>query len=180
MKKIKWSGVKKVFWELLVGFVFGLVFFGFLFALAEPFMDKGGSYIYISEENEISTKTKAKETAVLVLEKETKKYTAVSKPQRVCLGEFVITAYCGEKHHHICNDGSAETTATGTNPKQGRTIAVDPDVIPYGTKVYIDGKEYIAEDCGGAIKGNRIDVYFDNHQEALDFGVQYATVEVEK
>jgi 3D (Asp-Asp-Asp) domain-containing protein len=168
-----------VFLELFVGLVFGLVFFGVLFALAEPFMDKGGSYIYIAEESEICTKTQEKETAVLVVKKETKTEPVVTKPKRICLGEFVITAYCGEEHHHICNDGDAEITSTGTKPKQGRTIAVDPDVIPYGAKVYINGEEYIAEDCGEAIKGNRIDIFFDSHQDALDFGVQYANVEVD-
>ena len=40
----------------------------------------------------------------------------------------------------------------------------------------INGEIYVAEDCGGAIKGNRIDVYHDTHSEALDFGVQYAEV----
>ena len=54
----------------------------------------------------------------------------------------------------------------------GQTIAVDPSVIPYGSTVIIDGHEYIAQDCGGAIKGNRIDIYFDSHSEALDFGVR--------
>lgn len=54
-------------------------------------------------------------------------------------------------------------TATGTTAKEGRTIAVDPKVIPYGTKVYIDGWGYrIAEDCGGGIKGNHIDIYVDS------------------
>jgi 3D (Asp-Asp-Asp) domain-containing protein len=60
------------------------------------------------------------------------------------------------------------------------SIAVDPAVIPYDSKVYIDGKEYIAHDCGGAIKGKRIDVYFESHQDALAFGVQYENVEVEE
>ena len=65
------------------------------------------------------------------------------------LGEFVITHYCAcEK----CTDGDG-ITATGTKATEGRTIAVDPEVIPYGTMVVIDGHTYIAEDCGGAIKG---------------------------
>ena len=59
---------------------------------------------------------------------------------------------------------------------QGKSIAVDPNVIPYDTKVVINGNEYIAHDTGGAIKGNRIDVYFENHQDALDFGVQQSEV----
>lgn len=67
-------------------------------------------------------------------------------------------------------------TATGTEPTAGRTIAVDPNVIPYGTELIIDGQAYIAEDCGGAINGNRIDIVVDTHQEALNKGVHKSKV----
>ena len=83
---------------------------------------------------------------------------------------FVTTAYCAENYPHICNNGNASTTSTGTKPTPGRTIAVDPNVIPYGAEVIIDGHTYIAEDCGGAIKGNRIDILFATHDEALSWG----------
>lgn len=101
------------------------------------------------------------------------------EPAYINLGEFTFTAYCGENYPHICNDGDSTYTATGTTPKAGRTIAVDPKVIPYGTNVIIDGHVYVAEDCGGAIKGNRIDVYFESHEEALQFGVQHKEVFIE-
>ena len=88
------------------------------------------------------------------------------------LGEFVITHYCDcEK----CTDGDG-ITATGTKATEGRTIAVDPEVIPYGTIVIIDGHTYVAEDCGGAIKGNKIDIYMDNHRDALVAGVKVVEV----
>lgn len=83
---------------------------------------------------------------------------------------FEITAYCGENYPHICNNGDATTTATGSTPTAGRTIAVDPNIIPYGSQVIIDGHIYVAEDCGGAIKGNRIDLFFNTHEEALNWG----------
>lgn len=67
-------------------------------------------------------------------------------------------------------------TATGTTPMSGRTIAVDPSVIPYGTEVVIDGHTYIAEDCGGAIKGNRIDIAVETHEQALQMGLRSAEV----
>lgn len=82
---------------------------------------------------------------------------------------FEITAYCPCVKCCGKTDG---ITATGTKAMEGRTIAVDPNKIPYGTEVLIDGKTYIAEDCGGAIKGNRIDLYFDSHQSALEWGRQ--------
>lgn len=69
-------------------------------------------------------------------------------------------------------------TSTGTVATANRTIAIDPRVIPYGSKVKIDGKEYVAEDCGGAIKGNRIDIFVDNHDNTLEQGVRYLNVKV--
>ena len=49
--------------------------------------------------------------------------------------------------------------STGVIAQEGKTIAVDPSIIPYGSTVLIDGKEYLAQDCGGAIKGNKIDIF---------------------
>ena len=94
-------------------------------------------------------------------------------PQTVSLGEYKITAYCPCSK---CCGKSDGITATGVLARQGRTIAVDPQKIAYGDRVIINGHTYTAEDCGGAIKGNRIDVYFDSHEHALEFGVQYAEV----
>lgn len=68
-------------------------------------------------------------------------------------------------------------TATGTKPREGRTIAVDPKVIPYGSTVYIEGYGYyIAEDTGGAIKGNRIDIFMMDYNKALKLGRPKAKV----
>lgn len=91
----------------------------------------------------------------------------------VSLGTFKLTAYCTGS---CCNGQWAGLTSTGATPTPGRTIAVDPSVIPYGSKVVINGHTYIAEDCGGSIKGNRIDILFGSHSDALVFGVQNAEV----
>ena len=104
----------------------------------------------------------------------------IEEPEPVSLGEFTITHYCRENYPHICNDGDATHTATGTTPTPGRTIAVDPEVIPYGTEVIINGKTYIAEDTGGAINGNRIDIVTETHEEALRLGIITAEVYVEE
>lgn len=104
-------------------------------------------------------------------------YVEIEEPKEINLGKFKLTAYCGCKKCCGKTDG---ITSTGTKATQGRTIAVDTKVIPYGSKVIINGKEYIAEDCGGAIKNNRIDIFFNNHQDALKFGVQYANVYIKK
>ncbi|MCY6484917.1 ubiquitin-like domain-containing protein [Clostridium aestuarii] len=76
-------------------------------------------------------------------------------------------------------------TASGTkvkrNPNGYSTVAVDPRVIPLGTKVYVEGYGYaIAEDTGGAIKGNRIDLYFNTDRDVDKFGVRYLNVYVTK
>lgn len=90
------------------------------------------------------------------------------------IGEFKITHYCicskccGKSPSHP----SYGVTATKTKATPGRTIAVDPRKIPYGTKVVIDGHTYIAEDCGGAIKGNKIDICVSSHNEAMQKGVK--------
>ena len=74
-----------------------------------------------------------------------------------------------------CND---PITSTGTVPKVGRTIAVDPRVIPYGTRVYIPqlDKVFIAEDCGSAIKGRRIDIYMQDYDTCMEWG--FKTIDI--
>jgi 3D (Asp-Asp-Asp) domain-containing protein len=76
--------------------------------------------------------------------------------------KVVATAYTGYS-----------TTSTGQKPVWG-TIAVDPRVIPYGTKVYIPqfGRTFIANNTGGAIKGNKIDIFMDNEKSMNDWGRQ--------
>ena len=92
----------------------------------------------------------------------------------VSLGTFKLTAYCNCEI--CCGVWAGGATASGVMPVANHTIAVDTDVIPFGTKLIINGNTYVAEDTGSAIIGNRIDVYFDSHSDALDFGVQYAEV----
>ena len=58
----------------------------------------------------------------------------------------------------------------------GHTIAVDPRVIPYGSKVMINGVVYTAEDRGGAVRGNHIDIFFNTHAETRQHGTQSAEV----
>lgn len=81
------------------------------------------------------------------------------------IGKFRITHYAGDT-----------ATSTGARPTVGRTIAVDPRVIPYGSRVIINGHTYIAEDCGGAIKGNKIDIFVGSESEAYRKGVYHTNV----
>lgn len=124
-------------------------------------------YSFYEHENKVETMTFAEETT---------EPTTISKNEPTTAKKtqtFRATAYCPCAE---CSGGYGYITATGAKAIAGRTIAVDPSVIPYGTEVIINGHTYIAEDTGGAIKGNRIDIFFDNHVEASNFGLQ--TVEV--
>ena len=88
------------------------------------------------------------------------------------MGEYKISHYCIEEYSHICGNGNG-LTATGTQVTPGRTIAVDPTDIPYGSKVYIEGYGWrTAEDCGGAVKGKHIDMAVDTHDTAMDKGIK--------
>lgn len=91
------------------------------------------------------------------------------------LGTFRISRYCSCS---ICNGGYSGT-AIGTSVTAGRTIAVDPSVIPLGSRVYIEGIGWrVAEDTGGAIRGQKIDLAVSNHSQAYAEGISYAKVYV--
>lgn len=82
----------------------------------------------------------------------------------VDLGTFEVTAYAEDT-----------ITATGTVPREYVTVAVDPDVIPYGTKLYIADLDLfvVAEDCGGAVNGRVIDLFIGGTEEGTaSFGRQ--------
>lgn len=80
---------------------------------------------------------------------------------------FECTAY--DKGACCCGKWANGYTASGTVPQAGRTIAAPPE-YEFGQEIEIEGITYVVEDRGGAIKGNKIDIYFDTHTEALQFG----------
>ena len=115
----------------------------------------------------------------------TAKDISESMPKLKSLGTFRVTAYCScEK----CCGVYATTRpldeagnpivygASGEVLIPEYSVAVDPDVIPYGTKLYMNGKGYIAHDCGGLIDGNDLDLYFTSHEDAWNWGCQYIEV----
>lgn len=90
--------------------------------------------------------------------------------EMIYVGNFTLTHYCCETYDHICGNNNG-LTATGTYVTAGRTVAVDPSVIPYGTEMYIEGYGWrIAEDCGGVVDGNHIDIAVSTHADALNMG----------
>ncbi|RXT08993.1 3D domain-containing protein [Ammoniphilus sp. CFH 90114] len=96
---------------------------------------------------------------------------------RKVINNVTLTAYApgvthtgkGPDHPHY------GITASGRRAKEGHTIAVDPSVIPLGTWVYIEGVGFRrAEDTGGAVKGNKIDIFYESDQSAHRFGKKRA------
>jgi 3D (Asp-Asp-Asp) domain-containing protein len=101
------------------------------------------------------------------------------------LGEYKLTAYCScEK---CCGywatvrpvDGEGNPivyTSDGSVAKHGVTVAADTDILPFGTVLVIDGNEYTVQDRGSAVKGKHIDIYFDSHEAAKEFGVKHMEI----
>ena len=143
-----------------------LIVIAFLMMCCEPTEPKGEVPTYMSDVVYIPSKVYAKGKP-----KKVKRKTL--KQEYEYLGKFTLTAYCSCSR---CCGKWGGKTASGEKAKANRTIATDPKVIPLGTEVVINKKIYVAEDTGGAIKGNRIDVFFDSHSDALDFGRQKAKV----
>ena len=87
---------------------------------------------------------------------------------------YKITAYCSCSK---CCGKSTGMTASGTRATAGKTVAASSK-FAFGTKLNINGHIYTVEDRGGAISGNRIDIYVNSHSEALQWGVKYLPVSV--
>lgn len=100
--------------------------------------------------------------------KEHPKTNEVQFPNKY-IGQFKITHYCSCP---ICTQKSKPgLTATSHKPKEGRTVAVDPKKIPLHSIIYIEDLGYfVAEDIGGGVKGDHIDIYLNTHKEAIQRG----------
>ena len=164
MERMRAKTISAIFvlMALLIAFMLGYYFGGTAEAAEEP-----EPVQYIPDEPKVVTLPEIEEPE------------EPEPPTLTSIGEFTITAYCAcEK---CCGKDPSHPaygiTASGTEATQGRTIATDPSVIPTGMVVYFEGIDgltggYIAEDTGAAIKDNKIDLYFDSHQDALEWGVQ--------
>lgn len=93
---------------------------------------------------------------------------AVTPGRGASLGMFVTTGYC------ICEEcsGGFELTYSGTVPQAGHTISADISLFPIGTRLMIGDIIYTVEDIGSNVKGNHIDIYYNNHEEATAHGRQ--------
>lgn len=116
----------------------------------------------------------SKEKTVIVKQTKTKKVEQneikeSSDNNENFLGYFTLTYYC--PCSKCCGQWASGITASGTIAEAGRTIATSSKYA-FGTKMNINGHVYTVEDRGGAIKGNKIDIYVNSHAEALKLGKQ--------
>lgn len=169
------KGIAILFLSIL--FIFGITFISNSYRLT---VDDSIRTIQVSSQKEeqviSSTMTSqiTKEASNVTRETEKEASVIYQAGLTKSLGAFKMTAYC--PCSKCCGKWAGGITSTGVIAQAKHTIAVDPSVIPYGSKVIINDQVYTAEDCGGAIKGNHIDIYFDTHEEASSFGVQCAEV----
>ena len=94
------------------------------------------------------------------------------------LGEFQVTGYCSCTI--CCGEKEERLTKSETVPRASHTIAADPSVIPLGTRIVIDDVIYTVEDTGKAVRGMRLDIFFDSHEEAVQYGRQEKYVYLEE
>ena len=90
------------------------------------------------------------------------------------LGVFTVTYYCACEV--CCGWWSGGPTASGAYPVADWTVAADPEVLPMGTRIYINGHEYCVEDTGSGVEGNHVDIYVTDHDLAVNNGVGYAEI----
>ena len=143
---------------------------------------------------EVSREIIATEQTVETVNQVIKQGTFEAEQGKLTIGDGVIVTADGEVYTYSrtmkvkataythTDKGCDRITATGTTVHWG-TVAVDPKLIPYGTKMFIvsnDGKFVYglsaAEDCGGSIKGNRIDLYMPTTSQCFSFGVRNCTI----
>ena len=104
------------------------------------------------------------------------KYLSDNNPL-VQLGEFKLTAYCP---CYECSGKWGNKTYTEVTCEEGRTVAADPSIFNMGDRVVINGNVYTVEDIGGAVRGNIIDIYMNEHSDTERFGVKYRNIYIIK
>ena len=130
---------------------------------------------YRKKENDIMKKSKKTLIMMLLLS------AFVMSPVRgqaktINMGRFTLTAFCP---CYECSEGFGRKCAMkGHYATSDHTVAVDEYLINLGDKLLINGKEYVAEDTGGAVNGEKIDIFFDTHEEVEEFGVRYGDVKI--
>lgn len=119
-----------------------------------------------------------KNVATKKVAKKEKKVTTASQAEPEAGKELMVTATAYTAYCKGCSGTTAYGIDLRSNPNQ-KVIAVDPRVIPLGTKVWVEGYGVaIAGDTGGAIKGNKIDVFIPSYEDAMEWGVKKIKIKI--
>lgn len=130
----------------------------------------------VDKKGVVTAKDKGKTTITATISGTDLKATCVITVKNYVTMWVKTTGYCNCSG--CAGQWAGAATASGTRPRENRTIAVDKNLIPLGTKVKIGEETYVAEDTGGAIKGKKIDVYYSSHGKAMAHGVKYQKIKV--
>ena len=117
--------------------------------------------------------TNASEAEVAAFSNAAAEAQEAEAPAEIYAGRFTTTAYCSCRR---CCRGGKNRTKSGTIPQAGHTISADLRVFPLGTKLRINGVVYTVEDSGSGIRGNKLDIFFNSHSQALQYGKRSADV----
>lgn len=175
--------------ENKIGIIKIAIMFGIIFATFIPmgifaYCDMNDSHEIVAPITETESTTEIEletETETEIVEVATQKVTEIqteaeTEPQLISMGTFTVTAYCScEKCCGEWANNRPNGVVYGASGEQliaDYSIAVDVSLIPYGEKIIINNREYVAHDCGSAIVDKRIDIYMSSHERALQWGVQ--------
>lgn len=112
---------------------------------------------------EASSKRKELVNELNTLKVQKQRAEEIVKQSMVYVGNFKLTGYCP---CNTCSEGYGYQTSSGVTAIEGITVAADRNIIPQGTKVYIEGVgERTVQDVGGAIRGNKLDIFVNNHSD---------------
>ncbi|MCS1352039.1 3D domain-containing protein [Mechercharimyces sp. CAU 1602] len=141
--------------------------------LVNPALIRVGQKLKVPQSNEEKTASMDQANSEKKKSEEANAVPAMVRGDAV--GEFTLTAYTAgpESTGKKAGDPGYGITSSGAKAVEGITVAVDPQVIPIGSRVYIDGLGYfVAQDTGSAIQGKRIDIFMEDVSEARQFGVK--------
>ena len=117
--------------------------------------------------------TNASEAEVAAFSNESAQVEAENADEAAMTENTDTNAYCSCRR---CCRGGKNRTKSGTIPQAGHTISADLRVFPLGTKLRINGVVYTVEDSGSGIRGNKLDIFFNSHSQALQYGKRSADV----
>ena len=124
----------------------------------------------INQAVEITNLNKANQDLVLQLTSVQSDLEALTQTKVAYIGKYKITYYCACEQCCGKNDG---ITASGEKVQEGITVAADTSKLPFGTKIYIQGIGWrTVQDKGGAVKGNKLDIYISSHNDPMPYNVQ--------